>query len=77
MSNGHLIIFGGRSLNCRMNDVYALNLANMTWVRLSSGYQPELSELIGNGLMSDRDGSVCDGNGVSYPEGRSLHSFAR
>ena len=44
---------------------------------LSSGYQPALSDLIGTGLISDRDGAVCDTNGILYPEGRSLHSFTR
>jgi hypothetical protein len=46
-------------------------------MKISSGYQPELSELIGTGIISDRDGSVCDASGNVYPEGRSLHSFTR
>ena len=70
-------MFGGRSLKHRTNDIYALNLNNYVWVKISSGYQPELSVLVGNGLMSDRDGSVCDPSGGVYPEGRSLHTFTR
>lgn len=73
----YLIVFGGRSLKHRLNDIYTLNLKTHEWSRISSGYQPELSELVGNGLISDRDGSVCDPSGTVYPEGRSLHSFTR
>ena len=77
VSNDNLIIFGGRNLSSRLNDVYALNLISHEWTRISAGYQPDFNEIIGTGLMSDRDGSVCDTDGVEYPEGRSLHSFTR
>ena len=77
VSNGYLFIFGGRTLSCRLNDIHALNLTTLQWTKFSSGYQPELSDLIGTGLMSDRDGAVCDTDGILYPEGRSLHSFTR
>ena len=75
LSNNYLIVFGGRNLKYRSNDIYALNLTNHEWVQISSGYQPELSELVGTGLLSERDGAVCDTNGNVYPEGRSMHSF--
>ena len=77
ISNGRLFIFGGRSSSCRLNDIYTLDLKTHEWIKISSGFLPGLDSFIGTGLMSDRDGSVCDADGNFYPEGRSLHSFTR
>ena len=77
ISNGRLFIFGGRSSSCRLNDIYTLELKTHEWIKISSGFLPGLDSFIGTGLMSDRDGSVCDADGNFYPEGRSLHSFTR
>lgn len=70
-----MYIFGGRSVDKRLNDLHCLNLDTMVWTEIWEGCQPrEMQHWL---LNSSYDGIFDLEDGTIVPEPRALHSFTR
>ena len=66
-------LFGGRTRNRRMNDLYSFDLKTRTWTKLWDGFHPPdvlrwLEVSVHDGILDTEDGAIV-------PEPRVLHSF--
>ena len=68
-----MFLFGGRTRDRRVNDLYCLNLKTLTWILIWEGYHPPDPLRWLN--MSAHDGILDTEEGRIVPEPRALHSL--